>query len=414
MPNLIQSVMGALSPDLTSKLAGALGESPSAVSSGLGAAAPALLAGAVQRSSTPEGAASLVNLVKQTNAEGNPLDGVGALAADDGARASLINRGQGLVGHLLGGEAAAATDAVAAHSGLSAGSASTLMAMAAPMVMGAIGRAAGPSPTAGGVQTLLQDQRSGILGALPSGLGSVFGLRPAAPHAAFAAETAGADAVARGVAADARGATAAGMGAAATARPAIGRYLPWILGALVLVGALFALRNCGAERRTAPTAETGTVATAPAAAPTVSLNLPGGAAVNVPQGSIGYNLANYLQSNQPAPKTFVFDNLNYDTASDGLTADSQPTVSTLASILKAYPNSAVRVVGYTDNQGDVAANQALSERRAMNVKTALVDDGVAADRVQAVGMGEAKPIADNASDEGRARNRRTELEVVKK
>lgn len=94
MANLIQTVMGALTPNVTARLADAMGESPSALTTGLGAAAPALMAGALQRSATPAGARSLLDQVNQTVAHGNPLDDLGAVAGDDSARAAYLSHGQ--------------------------------------------------------------------------------------------------------------------------------------------------------------------------------------------------------------------------------------------------------------------------------------------------------------------------------
>ena len=71
----------------------------------------------------------------------------------------------------------------------------------------------------------------------------------------------------------------------------------------------------------------------------------------------------------------------------------------------------LRVEAHTDDQGSDAANLALSQRRADAVKKALVDSGIAAARISAVGKGEVAPVADNASADGRARNRRVEITV---
>ena len=71
----------------------------------------------------------------------------------------------------------------------------------------------------------------------------------------------------------------------------------------------------------------------------------------------------------------------------------------------------LRVEAHTDDQGSDAVNQALSQRRADAVKKALADSGIAASRITAVGRGEAAPVADNTTAEGRARNRRVEITV---
>jgi OOP family OmpA-OmpF porin len=74
--------------------------------------------------------------------------------------------------------------------------------------------------------------------------------------------------------------------------------------------------------------------------------------------------------------------------------------------------SKVRIEGHTDNQGDDAHNDKLSVERALAVKTWLVSQGVAAERLVAVGFGEKRPVADNSTEEGRAQNRRTEFHIA--
>jgi len=73
--------------------------------------------------------------------------------------------------------------------------------------------------------------------------------------------------------------------------------------------------------------------------------------------------------------------------------------------------NSVSVVGHTDGRGGVAYNQKLSERRAEAVRKYLVDHGIAADKIKTSGKGKSSPIADNKTDEGRAKNRRVEVEV---
>ncbi len=69
------------------------------------------------------------------------------------------------------------------------------------------------------------------------------------------------------------------------------------------------------------------------------------------------------------------------------------------------------VTGYTDSIGSDAYNLRLSERRAATVRDALVADGIAESRITTKGMGKANPVASNATEEGRAHNRRVEIEA---
>jgi outer membrane protein OmpA-like peptidoglycan-associated protein len=146
-----------------------------------------------------------------------------------------------------------------------------------------------------------------------------------------------------------------------------------------------------------------------------NLTLPGGVNLSVAPGSINYNLAHYLGDPTAAvPRTFVFDHLNFESASTQLTPDSEKTVTDLSQVLKAYPNAAVQLTGHTDNTGDPASNQTLSLNRANSVKDTLVRDGVGADRISTQGMGQSQPVASNDTEDGRALNRRTELTVTRK
>jgi outer membrane protein OmpA-like peptidoglycan-associated protein len=80
-------------------------------------------------------------------------------------------------------------------------------------------------------------------------------------------------------------------------------------------------------------------------------------------------------------------------------------------LTKQDPDSKIVVEGYTDSQGTASSNQELSDHRARSVRDYLVSRGIAGDRVTAQGLGWTRPIADNASAEGRANNRRVEIVV---
>jgi outer membrane protein OmpA-like peptidoglycan-associated protein len=87
-------------------------------------------------------------------------------------------------------------------------------------------------------------------------------------------------------------------------------------------------------------------------------------------------------------------------------------MDTVIKILKANPDMKVRIEGHTDDQGSMAHNMDLSERRAESVKKYLVENGIDGDRLETVGYGPKKPIADNKTKKGRAKNRRVEFHIT--
>ena len=101
--------------------------------------------------------------------------------------------------------------------------------------------------------------------------------------------------------------------------------------------------------------------------------------------------------------------INFDTGRAEIKADGQGVIDEIASALRNTPALKVGIEGHTDNVGAAAANLKLSDARAQAVMAALVAKGIAAARLGAAGFGQTKPIADNATEDGRAKNRRVEL-----
>ena len=176
-------------------------------------------------------------------------------------------------------------------------------------------------------------------------------------------------------------------------------WLAWILLALGILAALLALSRCHrTDTVSTTTAATGVAGDATVVAATTT-------------ASVG-ELGDYLAGTEVAPRTFAFDNLNFDTAKSEIRPADQATVDKVATVLGQYPKARIRIAGYADARGSDAANQKLGSDRAEALKAALVAKGVDAGRIETVSGGKDDPVATNATAQGEAENRRTELVVL--
>jgi outer membrane protein OmpA-like peptidoglycan-associated protein len=105
----------------------------------------------------------------------------------------------------------------------------------------------------------------------------------------------------------------------------------------------------------------------------------------------------------------ALDSIFFDFGTAALTPESAPTLDEMAKLLTETPDIGVYIVGHTDNVGSFDANLVLSRARAEAVASALVDRGIAADRVVPAGVAALSPVASNATEAGRAMNRRVEM-----
>jgi OOP family OmpA-OmpF porin len=108
----------------------------------------------------------------------------------------------------------------------------------------------------------------------------------------------------------------------------------------------------------------------------------------------------------------VLKNVQFEFNSSELTAGSSESLDKVVDAMNEYPTLRIEIQAHSDNSGDAAYNQSLSEKRANSVRDYLTGKGIASDRMVAKGYGESQPIADNNTREGRAQNRRVELKVI--
>ena len=104
--------------------------------------------------------------------------------------------------------------------------------------------------------------------------------------------------------------------------------------------------------------------------------------------------------------------ITFDIGKANIKPESMTEINRIAQLMKDNGDLKFEVQGHTDNTGTVAGNKKLSEQRAQAIVNKLVEMGIAANRLSAKGMGQSAPLADNSTDEGRAKNRR--VEFVKK
>lgn len=129
-------------------------------------------------------------------------------------------------------------------------------------------------------------------------------------------------------------------------------------------------------------------------------------------GKVAVSDANAIAQGLNSEGKMAIYGVTFDTGKADIRPESRPQLAEMAKILKSNVQLKVFIVGHTDNQGDFNANVALSQKRAEAIVAALARDyGIAAGRMRAAGDANLAPVASNASEEGRARNRRVEMVI---
>ena len=137
-------------------------------------------------------------------------------------------------------------------------------------------------------------------------------------------------------------------------------------------------------------------------------------AIVVQAGSTEDQLARNLASDLPAPRTFRFTGVEFASWDARPTAPTLRTMYATVQILRAYPHVEVKLIGYTDGDGEIEDNRKLAQARVDRVQAMLVNGGIQARRITTEARPKADYIAPNDSEASRARNRRVELVVTAK
>ncbi len=406
--NLLDSVSGLFNKDLIGKAASSLGENEGGIQKALSGVIPSVLTGLLQKSSSIEGASSVLNMAKESNS-GGLLGNISGLLGGG----NLLNKGLEMVKGLFGDKASNVISMISGFAGIKESSASSLMSMAAPATLGTVGKHVEENKLgAGGLISMLASQKDNILNALPSGL-NLAGALGVGSLGDIGNKLSGlASSVGSGVKKAAGGAR-------------------WVLPLLLVIIAallawyfLFGGKNGCNQSKTSPEdtmTKTPVISPEKPAMPTESfrVKLPDGSELDALKGGIEDKLVSFLNdANTKGGKDvwFDFDNLNFETGSAKITAESQKQVNNLAAILKAFPKTKIKIGGYTDKTGDAAVNKKLSQSRADAVDAALKGAGANTSQLlgaEGYGAEFAKAAAD-APEEERMKDRRIAISVREK
>lgn len=134
--------------------------------------------------------------------------------------------------------------------------------------------------------------------------------------------------------------------------------------------------------------------------------------IPAPQGNAYYKNPFKVDIQFQPAKTFVLENVNYETGKAELDEDSYPALDELVKYLVRRENERIEIGGHTDNVGTPANNLKLSTERAVTVMQYLISKGIDPARLEAKGYGLTMPLESNKTVEGRAINRRTEVKIL--
>lgn len=402
MANLLDSIKEHISPELIGQAAQLLGENESGISQALGGLAPTILAGLLNKTGDSNTMGSIFNLL--SNFDSGILNNLGSLIGGGNLAHNDPKDVSGqLLGTLFGSKVPAITNSISSFSGVKSSTASSLLGLVGPLVMGVLSKKiSGGGLNVSGLANMLLGEKNSILGALPSGLGSVLGLM--------------------------------GSGATSTssAEPAsTGNKWLWPLLLLLGLGGgiMYYLKNCTQPAVPNMTIETPSMDStaikaaqmaeeAKAAAAGFMKKLASGFEIKGNADGIESQLIAFIDdASKPVDKTtwFNFDRLTFNTGSAVIDMEkSREQLTNIYEVLKAYPKVKLKIGGYTDNVGKEAGNMKLSTERAKATVAALEGMGIETGRLAPEGYGSQHPVASNDTEVGRAQNRRIAVRVTEK
>jgi outer membrane protein OmpA-like peptidoglycan-associated protein len=394
--SLFASLLHSLDRSSISQIASTLGESEQGVSRGMEASIASVLGALSSKSDDPAALRRTLDLVPDNLTEVSWPKLTSALSNPG---SPLIATGKKMISSLFGSGGEAVSNAVAREAGIGPAASSTLMTLAAPLLLGFLKkRVMEEGLSMRGLGAILHREGGAIRGALPAGVADL--LWPAGAPAA----TGSTPVIAQSV--QPERSYAGWVGALGLALLALGGLWLWSHARRVVPPAI-GVPTVGEANRMAGEANR--------AGDTVRRTLPGNIGIDLPANGPEARLLAVIQGTRGNGNAWIdMNRLYFDSGSATLRADATEQLDNIAAILQAYPNAHLLIAGYTDDVGPNDKNLDLSKARAETVKDALVSRHVATDCLATEGYGEQNPAGDNSTDAGRAKNRRVLLKVTQR
>jgi OmpA-OmpF porin, OOP family len=390
--SLFASLLHSLDQSSISQIASLLREPEQNISKGMESSIASVLGAMVSNAGDPGGLGKMLDLVPSNFGEMSWSKMAAGLSS---AGSSLIDTGKQLLPGLFGSSSSSVADAVARDSGIGPAKATTLLAMAAPMVLGFLSRRVRDQGwSMRELSSALLREGATIRTGLPAGVDDLFWPRASAA-------TASSPVIAQAVQHE-TSSRAGWLGVLTLGAAALGGF--WLWTHIRRPVETAAVQTTGEANRL--TEEAGRWAGS------IKRRLPNG--IDVPRNGIESRLLNIIDGTDVTGRTswLDFDHLMFDSGSSKLRPDSAEQLDHIAAILRAYPNVQLNIAGFTDHVGSSAENLELSRARAESVKKALVSRGISPDRLAVQGFGET--LSDNSTTAARASNRRVAVQVAQR
>ena len=458
--NLIVELKELLGGDISVKAASLVGEKEDKVKLAIEGLVPTIIGGIMKRATNEAGATTLMNVIQKGGHNGAILSEISSIVQDRESFAKVVEKGHSLVSMLLPDKKSSIATLISQFAGVRNSSATSLLAFVMPVVIGRLGKVvSNQNADKSTLANTVLELKGYLLGETPENIQvkmiDVLGL------ATFMSQELKPVQFASGAPLRSPGVPAPTAPKISDDKDKIVTYssknyesedeerqpLPkWVFPAsiialVVAVGAYFLVNydwqstfsssadqvdSTQVEQVTGAEIDTTALPKDTALAKIDSSNtaaevkltgiaLPNGQTIETLPGSFVERFTKYVADTASRPaQVFTLENVAFEGNTATIVTGGEKNVQDLAKIMTAFPKVQVKITSHTDNAGDTLQNKKLSLKRAFAVRNMLVTNGISAIRIDFDGKGPFVPVASNTTEEGKAKNRRIEVKVVKK